>query len=183
MNNDHSLRRADIILIAGCLLAALLLGILFVLQRRTGSMVRISCDGAEVYIIDLTDIDYNSQEKYYMIYYTGEDRGYIANTAGNTVYTDQDIYILYYEDYPVLPEAESYNLISVIDDKVTMEAADCRDQICVNHKPIMAERESIICLPHKLVIEIEGNGKKSGSDRKQKQNADTGDELLDGVTR
>lgn len=183
MNNNHSMRSADIILIAGCLLAALLLGILFVLQRRTGSMMRISCDGTEVYIIDLTDIDLNSQRRYYMIYCAGGDRGYIANTAGNTVYTDQDIYIMYYEDYPVLPEDGAYNLISVIDGKVTMEAADCRDQICVNHKPIMSERESIICLPHKLVIEIEGNGRKSGSDRKQKQNTDTGDELLDGVTR
>ena len=183
MNNDHSLRRADIILIAGCLLAALLLGILFILHRRTGSMVRISCDGAEVYIINLMDIDSNSQEKYYMFYYAGEDRGYIVNTAGNTVYTDQDIYIMYYEDYPLLPEDGAYNLFSVRDGKVTMEAADCRDQICVNHKPIMSERESIICLPHKLVIEIEGNGRKSGSDLEQKQDADTGDELLDGVTR
>ncbi len=183
MNSNHSLRRADIILIAGCLLAALLLGIFFVFQRRAGSMVRISCDDTEAYIIDLTDIDLNSQEKYYMIYCAEENRGYIANTAGNTVYTDQDVYILYYEDYPVLPEDGAYNLISVIDGKVTMEAADCRDQICVNHKPIMSERESIICLPHKLVIEIEGNGRKSGSGREKKQNTDTGDELLDGVTR
>ena len=183
MNNNHSMRRADIILIVGCLLAALALTVFFALHRGTSSMVRISCDGAEVYIIDLTEVDLNSQKKYYMVYYAEEDRGYTANTAGNTVYADQDICILYYEDYPILPEVESYNLISVIDGKITMEAADCRDQICVNHKPIMAERESIICLPHKLVIEIEGNGRKSGSDRKQKQNADTGDELLDGVTR
>lgn len=183
MNNNHSMRRADIILIVGCLLAALLLGILFVLQRRTGSMVRISYDGTEVYILDLMDIDLISQHKYYMIYYAEEYRGYIASTAGNTVYTDQDIYILYYEDYPVLPENGNYNLISVIDGKVMMEAADCRDQICVNHKPIMSERESIICLPHKIVIEIEGNGRKSQSDREQRQNVDTHDELLDGVTR
>ena len=183
MNNDHSMRRADVILIAGCLLAALLLGIFFVFQRRTGSMVRISCDGAEVYIIDLADLDSNSQDEYYMIYHAEEDRGYIANAAGNVVYTDQDIYILYYEDYPVLPEDGAYNLFSVIDGKVTMVVADCRDQICVNHKPIMSERESIICLPHKLVIEIEGNGRKTGSEREQKQNADTGGKLLDGVTR
>ncbi len=32
--------------------------------------------------------------------------------------------------------------------------ADCPDQICVNHRPVRYRGETIVCLPHKLVVEI-----------------------------
>lgn len=177
------MRRADIILMAGCLLTALLLSIFFVLHREMGSIVRISYDGAEGFEIELTDVDLNGQTKYYMICYAEEDKGNTPDTEKNTVYADRNIHIIYFADYPVIPEAGVYNLISITDGKVTMEAADCQDQICVHHKPIMSERESIICLPHKLVVEIEGRGGKTGADREQRRNTDLDGELLDGVTR
>ena len=34
--------------------------------------------------------------------------------------------------------------------------ADCPDQICVDHREISREGESIICLPNKVVVSIEG---------------------------
>ena len=34
-------------------------------------------------------------------------------------------------------------------------SADCKNQICVNHKPITGEGESIICLPNQVLVEIE----------------------------
>ncbi len=34
--------------------------------------------------------------------------------------------------------------------------ANCRDKICVGHKEISKIGETIVCLPHKLVVEIEG---------------------------
>jgi len=37
-----------------------------------------------------------------------------------------------------------------------MLEADCRDGICVDHTPISLNGETIICLPHRLVIEIDG---------------------------
>ncbi|MBQ8412502.1 MAG: NusG domain II-containing protein [Lachnospiraceae bacterium] len=46
------------------------------------------------------------------------------------------------------------NLIVVKDGKLTVETADCPDKVCVNHKPISLTGETIICLPHKLVIEV-----------------------------
>lgn len=177
------MRRADIILMAGCLLAALLLSLCFALHRKTGSIVRISCDGAEGFENELTQVDLNGQTKYYMICYTEEDKGNTPDIEKNTVYADRNIHIIYFADYPGIPEAGAYNLISIIDGKVTMEAADCRDQICVHHKPIMSERESIICLPHKLVVEIKGSGRKTGTDREQRRNTNSDGELLDGVTR
>ena len=35
-------------------------------------------------------------------------------------------------------------------------SADCPDKLCVKQRPIKMAGESIICLPHKLVIRIEG---------------------------
>lgn len=51
--------------------------------------------------------------------------------------------------------SEMFHVISVSDKNVTMIEADCRDQICVNHKPINRKGESIICLPHKLVVTVQ----------------------------
>ena len=55
------------------------------------------------------------------------------------------------------------NVIKVQDGKISVVSADCRDQICVNHLPINRENESIVCLPHKVVIEIE-NGEDNSID-------------------
>ena len=47
-----------------------------------------------------------------------------------------------------------YNSFVIKDGKADMTEADCRDHICVDHKPINLDGETIVCLPHKLVIEI-----------------------------
>lgn len=46
------------------------------------------------------------------------------------------------------------NVLVINDNKVYVSSANCRDKICVNHKPISNSGETIVCLPHKLVIEI-----------------------------
>lgn len=128
-------------LIAVCLLMAVFLSIFFIIHRRTGSIVTISYDGMELYRIDMEDIS-SDYPHYYLIEYQEEG---------------QDIHIMHSEHYPELPETQHYNLFMVVNGMVTMEAADCRDQICVRHIPIENARESIICLPNKLVIEIDNN--------------------------
>jgi hypothetical protein len=52
-----------------------------------------------------------------------------------------------------------YNVIQVQDGYVSIQDADCRDQICVEHKKIHLTGETIVCLPHKLVVEIVGEEK------------------------
>ena len=37
-----------------------------------------------------------------------------------------------------------------------MEDADCPDQICVNHRAISRDEESIICLPNQTIVTIRG---------------------------
>ncbi len=46
------------------------------------------------------------------------------------------------------------NTIKIENGRLSVSDANCRDKICVNHKPILNVGETIVCLPHKLVVEI-----------------------------
>lgn len=46
------------------------------------------------------------------------------------------------------------NTLVIKDGKATITQANCPDGICVNHMPIHRTGESIICLPHKLVVTV-----------------------------
>ena len=46
------------------------------------------------------------------------------------------------------------NTLVISNGKASVTQANCRDGICVNHKAINRAGESIICLPHKLVVTI-----------------------------
>lgn len=46
------------------------------------------------------------------------------------------------------------NVLRIADGEVKMIQANCPDQICVNHKSISKNKESIICLPNKVIVEI-----------------------------
>lgn len=59
-------------------------------------------------------------------------------------------------------EDPSFSNQMIIDDgKVYIKEANCSDKICVNHKPISKSGETIVCLPHKLVIEIVDKGSEA----------------------
>ena len=49
---------------------------------------------------------------------------------------------------------EGSNTVKVSDSRVFVESADCPDKICVGHKGINRCGETIVCLPHRVVIEI-----------------------------
>lgn len=64
-----------------------------------------------------------------------------------------------------IPVQDGENIMQIKDGKVTMKKADCKDQICADHKPIEKSGETIVCLPHKVVIEIKSeNGKEQELD-------------------
>lgn len=46
------------------------------------------------------------------------------------------------------------NTLVIKDGEASVTDANCKDGICVNHMPIHRTGESIICLPHKLVVTI-----------------------------
>ena len=68
-----------------------------------------------------------------------------------------------------IPEENGTNVMQIKDGKVTMKEADCKDQICADHKAIEKSGETIVCLPHKVVIEIRSEDGK--------------EQELDGVTQ
>lgn len=49
---------------------------------------------------------------------------------------------------------EFLNTLVIEDGKVYMADADCPDKICKEHRPISYSGETIVCLPHRIVIEI-----------------------------
>ena len=46
------------------------------------------------------------------------------------------------------------NTLVIKDGFANMTIADCPDQICVRHKAISGIGETIVCLPHKVVVEV-----------------------------
>ena len=52
---------------------------------------------------------------------------------------------------------EEFNLVVIENGKVSVIDADCPDGICEDYRPIAFVGETIICLPHKVVIEIVGD--------------------------
>ena len=63
----------------------------------------------------------------------------------------------------VLGEGENTNVLVIEHGTVRVAEASCPDQICVRQGEIQYEGESIVCLPHKLVIAIQG-GTENGMD-------------------
>jgi hypothetical protein len=55
------------------------------------------------------------------------------------------------------------NTFTISDGKVFMEDADCPDKICTGHSAITNANETIICLPHRFVIEIKGGVEEESS--------------------
>jgi len=54
-------------------------------------------------------------------------------------------------------EKLGYNQVVIEHGRVYMSEADCPDKYCMDYKPIAKENETIICLPHKLVLQIVGD--------------------------
>lgn len=53
---------------------------------------------------------------------------------------------------------EELNLLVIKDGKAYVETATCPDGICAAHRPISRQGESIVCLPHKVVITVKSSG-------------------------
>ncbi|MDR1117432.1 MAG: NusG domain II-containing protein [Oscillospiraceae bacterium] len=65
-------------------------------------------------------------------------------------------------EYPVAA-AGVYNLVRIEDGEAYIADANCRDKLCVGHRPVSSGGESIICLPNKLVVTAYSR-KQSGID-------------------
>lgn len=86
----------------------------------------------------------------------------------NVVVTQDDTMIGRYpldEDYSFrLDYGESFNEICILNGAVYVPSSGCPDHICEKRGQISRVGESIICLPNRLVITIEGNEKERAYD-------------------
>lgn len=87
---------------------------------------------------------------------------FVLRDSGDTVKVtvDGELYGIYslsdniQEDIVTGKDVSNLNRFVILDGKVYMEDASCPDGICVAHRPIFREGESIVCLPNKVVITV-----------------------------
>lgn len=85
-----------------------------------------------------------------------------GNKAGTyvRVMIDGELYGEYslQEDQTIaIQDTSGYNRFAITQNSVKMLEADCPDQYCVKHAAITGTNETIVCLPHKLTVEIIGD--------------------------
>lgn len=59
---------------------------------------------------------------------------------------------------------ENINVVVIENGKVRVTKADCPDGICKDYRPISYVGQTIICLPHEVVIEIVGENTETDLD-------------------
>ena len=55
-----------------------------------------------------------------------------------------------------VPGVDGENTLVIADGTARMQEADCPDGLCVSHRAISRAGESIICLPHRVVVTVVG---------------------------
>ncbi len=65
-------------------------------------------------------------------------------------------YALYVDRTLTIETETGSNTIVIFNGKVSVSAATCSDKLCTRMPEISQKHESIVCLPHGLVIEIIG---------------------------
>ena len=58
----------------------------------------------------------------------------------------------------IYSEGGHTNTLVIENGRARIVSADCPDRLCVKQRSISKAGETIICLPHKLVVKIEGKG-------------------------
>ena len=66
--------------------------------------------------------------------------------------------------YEIAQDDGSLNVIRVEDGAVFMEEANCRDGLCIRQGKMKNGAKTIVCLPHKLVVRLEGDTQPAGGD-------------------
>lgn len=86
---------------------------------------------------------------------------FVQREAGATVRITIDG--VFYGEYSLseeqsisIDEGLGHNRLVIEDGSAYMADADCPDKYCMDYKPISRGGETIICLPHKLVVEVTG---------------------------
>lgn len=82
---------------------------------------------------------------------TGKEGDTVTVTVNGAPYGSYSLYEN--RTVEIVTEAGT-NCLVIKNGEAFVEAASCPDGICVAHRPIKSTRESIVCLPHGVVISI-----------------------------
>ena len=83
---------------------------------------------------------------------TGETKGdQVQITVNGEIY---GTYPLEKDQMIEVTEGEFHNVIRIEDGQAYMEEADCPDGYCKEQGRISGQKQTIVCLPHKLVVEV-----------------------------
>ena len=119
--------KSDLILISIVMLVGVFALVFQHLSMKTGGTVKVYINGKEVKSFSL------DEDTEYKI---------VADSDSERLPDDAD-------------ESEEYNILVIKNGKAYISEADCHEQICVKHNAISKTGETIVCLPHSLVIEVE----------------------------
>ena len=64
----------------------------------------------------------------------------------------------------VIDGSHGYNRVVIENGAAYVEDADCPDKYCMKYKPISKGNETIVCLPHRLVVEVTGKADRQQPD-------------------
>ena len=91
-----------------------------------------------------------------------------TNTGGDNaiVTVDGQLYGTYSLSYnqviEVVQDEDHINYITIKDGTVSMTYSTCKNQVCVDTGAISETKDSIVCLPNKVMIEIQGSAGEGG---------------------
>ena len=61
------------------------------------------------------------------------------------------------DSYEIRQEDGAVNIVAVEDGAVYMKEANCRDGLCIRQGRMKNGAKTIVCLPHKLVVKMDGD--------------------------
>ena len=85
----------------------------------------------------------------------------VQGTMEVEISIDGELYGRYNLEEEQKIEIHDTNLVEISEGTVKMIWASCPDQLCVHHKKISKDGESIICLPNKIVVSVTGSDEGS----------------------
>lgn len=87
------------------------------------------------------------------------------NGSAITVTVDGQLYGTYTlsesREIPIEMDGGISNVIVIEDGAAYMKDADCPDKLCMRQGAISRDGQTIVCLPHKLVVEVIGGEKEA----------------------
>lgn len=86
---------------------------------------------------------------------TKKEGSQVVITVDGEVY--DTLYLREDTSYTVKLKDGSYNTFVIKDGYVDMVDANCPDKICVKHRSIHFNNDTIVCLPNKVVLEVTGS--------------------------